>query len=644
MPADEPRHPVLQYLDRVRATASGAGVADAELLRRFAAVRDQAAFELIVWRHGAMVLRVCRGILRDAAAAEDAFQATFLTLACKAAAIARYPAPASWLYRVASHLALKALTSRVRREKREAARGPGAVPPAAADVAEMAELAAILHEEVNRLAARYRTPIVLCYLEGKTHEEAARALGWPKGTVSGRLARARDLLKRRLTRRGVVFPAAVLAALAGATADAAVTADLVTATSGAAVGFIVDGAATAVASAAASHLAKGVIRTMFMAKLKAAGLVCLMAGVVVAGASVMAGGGGRGGQPEPVPGDTPPDVQAPRSRPAAVGTVRAPSGRADVEDQILAAQRRLESMNNLKQIDLAQHNYHDVNGHFANNLTDNQGTKLLSWRVAILPYLNEAALFNQFKLNEPWDSPHNKKLLGRMPKVFRLPTQAENATGTFYQGFAGPGTMFDPAGPVRISDVVDGTSNTIFIVEAGSAVPWTKPEDLPYDPAKPLPKLGDASSPVFRAALVDGSVHTLQRDFKESAMRVAIVRNDGIPLDWDGLRENPVRAGFGKRVVAPGAAAGDLKGLKGENAKLQAALRAADAELTQARADLAFLRELALPRTEATRLAAQNAALADAVARKRAELQEIREQIERVKKTIIDGENRSTEK
>jgi hypothetical protein len=331
-----------------------------------------------------------------------------------------------------------------------------------------------------------------------------------------------------------------------------------------------------------------------------------------------------------------------------VETRPAAAGRAGVEDQILAAQRRLVSMNNLKQIDLAQHNYHDVYGHFANNLTDNQGTKLLSWRVAILPYLGETALYNQFKLNEPWDSPHNKLLLGRMPRVFRLPTQAESATDTFYQGFAGPGTMFDPAGPVRMRDVTDGTSNTIFVVEARSAVPWTKPEDLPYDPAKPLPKLGlpklggEASSPVFHAALVDGSVHTLRRDFKESALRAAISRNGGETIDWDGLRENPVRAGFGKRVVAPGVAAGDLKELKEENAKLQEALRAADAELTQARADLAFLREMALPRSEATRLATQNAALADSIARKRAELQEIRAQIEGVRKTMIDGENRGT--
>jgi RNA polymerase sigma factor (sigma-70 family) len=637
MPADEPRHPVLQYLDRVRASASGAGVADAELLRRFAAVRDQAAFELIVWRHGAMVLRVCRGILHDAAAAEDAFQATFLTLACKAAAVARYPAPASWLYRVASHVALKALTCKVRRAKREAARGPGGSLPAAATVAEVAELSAILHEEVNRLAARYRTPIVLCYLEGKTHEEAARTLGWPKGTVAGRLARARDLLKHRLTRRGVAFPAAGLAALAGATADAAVTADLVAATSGAAVGFIVDGAATAVASAAASHLAKGVIHTMFMAKLKAVGLVCLTAGLVVAGASALAGGGGRGGPPEPVAAGEPPDGPP-------VKTLRVAAGRSGVEDQILAAQQRMESVNNLKQIGLAQHNYHDVYGHFANDLTDNQGTKLLSWRVAILPYLNETALFNQFKLGEPWDSPHNKKLLGRMPKVFRLPTQAENATDTFYQGFAGAGTMFDPAGPVRMRDVTDGTSNTIFVVESGSAVPWTKPEDLAYDPAKPLPKLGDASARVFSAAFVDGSVRALQRDLNEKTLRAAITRNDGEPIDWDGLRENPVRAGFGKRVVAPGAATRDLKDLKEENAKLQEALRVADAEVAQARADLAFLRRLALPRSEATELVAQNAALADAVARKRVELQEIREQIERVKKTIIDGENRGPKK
>ena len=273
----ELRHHVLEYLCRGPSCCVGSQRRSyGELLRRFATSRDDAAFELLVWRHGKMVLRVCRGILRDAAAAEDAFQATFLALACKAAAVARYPVPANWLYRgLPSHVALKSRRTNLRQAAREFVRGPRPDTPAAVVAAETAELAAILHEEVNRLSTRYRTPIVLCYLEGKTHDEAARALGWPKGTVAGRLARARDLLKSRLTRRGVAFPATGLAVMAGATANAAVSAPLAASTAGAAAAFLAGGASAAAASAAATQLARGVIQTMFLAKVKSSCFSCL---------------------------------------------------------------------------------------------------------------------------------------------------------------------------------------------------------------------------------------------------------------------------------------------------------------------------------------------------------------------------------
>jgi RNA polymerase sigma factor (sigma-70 family) len=175
---------------------------DCELLARFAANRDAAAFELLVWRHASLVLRACRGILRDRHTAEDATQATFLTLARQASSVGRGGSVASWLFRVARRVAICA----ARKERRTATktgfdldRLPLPEEPPMADP----DSDRILHEELARLSETYRAPILLCYFTGLTHTEAARRLGWPVGTVAGRLSRARDLLADRLTRRGV---------------------------------------------------------------------------------------------------------------------------------------------------------------------------------------------------------------------------------------------------------------------------------------------------------------------------------------------------------------------------------------------------------------------------------------------------------
>jgi RNA polymerase sigma factor (sigma-70 family) len=177
---------------------------DGELLERFALGRDESAFAALVERHGPLVLGVGRRILRDHHAAEDVFQATFLLLARKAGALDRRRALAPWLYTVAYRLALRQrmlLTQRHRREERAAR------PEALHDPAPPEDLAPLLDDEIGRLPEKYRLPVVLCYLEGKTHEEAARQLDWPTGTVAGRLARARTLLHSRLTRRGFALGA-----------------------------------------------------------------------------------------------------------------------------------------------------------------------------------------------------------------------------------------------------------------------------------------------------------------------------------------------------------------------------------------------------------------------------------------------------
>jgi RNA polymerase sigma-70 factor (ECF subfamily) len=195
---------------------SAAGMTDEQLLERFLAQPDsvaECAFTAIVHRHGAMVLRVCQDLLRNADDAEDAFQATFLVLARRASTLQHRARLAPWLYGVARRTAAKTRTQRARGDR---IRGPSAALSEVVAASDKApniirrEEADVLHEEISRLPERYRSPVMLCYLEGLTHEEAARQLGWPIGTVGVRLMRARERLRERLTRRGVA-PAGIMA-------------------------------------------------------------------------------------------------------------------------------------------------------------------------------------------------------------------------------------------------------------------------------------------------------------------------------------------------------------------------------------------------------------------------------------------------
>jgi hypothetical protein len=195
-----------------------------------------------------------------------------------------------------------------------------------------------------------------------------------------------------------------------------------------------------------------------------------------------------------------------------------------------------QDANNLKQLGLALHLYHDSYGVFPRNISKD-GKPLLSWRVAILPYIEQNDLYMQFKLDEPWDSEHNKKLLAKMPKLFApVVGKAPIEGGTYYQGLAGPGAIFDPMfikGPgLRMVQIADGTSNTIMLVEASKAVPWTAPEDVPFDP-KQLPRLGGQFPQGFHAATADGAVHFLRRDMPADVLRALITINGGEIVDWD---------------------------------------------------------------------------------------------------------------
>jgi hypothetical protein len=178
------------------------------------------------------------------------------------------------------------------------------------------------------------------------------------------------------------------------------------------------------------------------------------------------------------------------------------------------------------------HRYHDEHGHFPQAaIRDKDGKALLSWRVALLPHLGFEDLYKEFHLDEPWDSAHNKKLLEKMPKVFAIDgVKTKEPYATHYQVLTGKGTVFEEGTDVAITDITDGTSNTLLLVEAAEAVPWTKPADLPYDPGKPLPKLGGLyKDEGINVATADGWVFCIKllAAGDEDILRAAITRNGG---------------------------------------------------------------------------------------------------------------------
>lgn len=215
------------HLRRLTSPAGARELSDADLLERFRGGREEAAFALLVQRHGPMVLAICRRVLGDLHDAEDAFQATFLVLVRNAAAIRKQQSLASYLHGVASRIARKTRARSACRRRHERALSPDRVAADPLDPLLAGELRAVLDEEIAQLPDKYRMPLVLCYLAEKTHEQAAGELGWPKTSLTTRLMRARQLLQQRLLRRGFTAPAGLLAALlTEQTANAAVPSSL----------------------------------------------------------------------------------------------------------------------------------------------------------------------------------------------------------------------------------------------------------------------------------------------------------------------------------------------------------------------------------------------------------------------------------
>jgi RNA polymerase sigma factor (sigma-70 family) len=200
---------LIQYIRRLAAPKQNS-LSDRELLNRFASTRDEAAFEALVRRHGPMVLGLCQRMLHNGHNAEDVFQATLLVLARKASAQRWHESVGSWLYEVAYRLCLAARAREARRRRHE---GRVAVKAPEGPLAEVSlrEARMLLDEELRRLPERYRAPLILCYLEGMTRDEAARQLGWSLDTLKRRLGQGRALLKQRLTRRGLTLSVVLLA-------------------------------------------------------------------------------------------------------------------------------------------------------------------------------------------------------------------------------------------------------------------------------------------------------------------------------------------------------------------------------------------------------------------------------------------------
>ena len=277
----------LPDLARIFRGETVSGLSEWQLLERYLDRRDEAAFEALVTRHTPMVLGVCRRMLGDPGDVEDAFQATFLVLVRRAGQLGPRDAIGPWLHGVAVRVALRARTRAARRRRHEpiALEFPAVAP---VDARPDPELSEVLDQELSRLPAKYRAPLVLCYLEGRTHEEAAQQLKWPLGTVKGRLARARVLMRSRLARRGLSPTAGALAILLTPDATAALHHPLVGRTVRSSLKLAAGQSLAQIVSSPITSLVEGVLAAMFFNQLKWVGLAVLIAGLALTGAGVMA--------------------------------------------------------------------------------------------------------------------------------------------------------------------------------------------------------------------------------------------------------------------------------------------------------------------------------------------------------------------
>ncbi len=458
------------------------------------------------WRvTGRWVRGVCKRLLNSPHDVDDAFQATFLVLVQKAKTLRDADRLGPWLHGVATRVAMKARARALGRRDRCEADASAFPDPYEGASADWIDLKPILDAEMGRLPAKHRDVLVLCVLEGLTAEEAAEQLSCPVGTVKSRLARGREALRVRLTGRGIA-PAVAAAVAAGSARSASASPlpeALIRSTLWTAIGF---GTSPSGVASGVLALTRGAAPAMISKSSTIASLLC--GGVLLSGlglASWM--------KPEA-------QAQEPQPEPRAA----APGERPDRANS--------QSRNHLKLMMLAFHNYASAEGHFPPAaIYGSDGQPKLSWRVAILPYLDQNDLYNEFRQDEAWDSPHNKALIARMPAFFTTPSVPAEPGQTRIRGFVGKGAIFDGPGGTKIQDITDGTSNTIALAVADRAVTWTAPGDLPFVEGQPLPGLDESDPRGVLVAFADGSVRYIPRG-KDALLKAAITRNGGEVIEW----------------------------------------------------------------------------------------------------------------
>jgi RNA polymerase sigma factor (sigma-70 family) len=489
---------VLAFRDLGRLFRKGAlPSGDGALLECFVAEGDESAFEAIVARHGSMVLGVCRRLLGDTHDADDAFQATFLVLVRKARQLRDAERLGPWLYGVATRVATKARAREAKRRGRLRA-VPVDIPAPRGLEGDWLDVRPILDAELAKLSPKLRDILVLCLLEGFTAEEVSRQLSCPLGTVKSRLARGREALRGGLTARGLA-PAVALAVAAGGSRSALASpvSEALSLTTVRVAGLAPERIPHAVVA-----LTRGVAANMVHKSSVLAAVVC--GGVALAGAGLVAWQKSHAHAGEP-------------------GAQEAREAHDPARDM---------SMNHIKTIMLAFHNFHSVNGHFPPKaILGADGEPKLSWRVVLLPFLDQQALFQEFHLDESWESPHNKALIARMPEVFTTPSSPAGDGTTRIRVFEGPGTLFDGSRGMKFADMTDGTSNTVTIVTGREPVPWTRPGDLPYAQGKPLPALDDSDEMGVLVGITDGSARYVPKG-ADGLWRKLITPAGGEVLAW----------------------------------------------------------------------------------------------------------------
>ena len=480
---------------------------DRTLLDRFLSKRDHAAFEVLVARHGPMVQGVCRRLLASPDDADDAFQATFLVLVRKAGRLRDADRLGPWLYGVASRVATKARARKARRRERnpvlEADFATQAKPPT-----DLFDVKPILDAELGQISVKLRAVLVLCLLEGVTAEEASHQLGCPLGTVKSRLARGREALRTRLVARGVA-PAVALTASTSLFVSP-VSASLTRAT----LGLIA--ATSASVAPGIAILTRGVAPAMISKSTAVASILL--------GGMILAGGGIATWQKAPALAQQPGTLDPrPADKPLAID-----------------ADTRRVSKNHMKQILLAFHNYHSAYDRFPPaSISRDDGQPNLSWRVALLPYLGEDGLFKEFRLDEPWDSLHNKTLIPRMPAVYQTPDSPTPEGQPPLRGRSGTGATFEGGQGGGVEPVTDGTSNTALIASAREPIVWTRPGELRFQWDGPIPLLDESNPAASLVAMADGAILDYSPK-NELLLRCMITRNGGEVINPQTQTVTPV--------------------------------------------------------------------------------------------------------